>query len=288
MAYFPYRAVQTVRRDKENSHAGGDRPLPKFMNALILNLTKIHDTDAIVDLLTDADMPVHAYAKNYRTSRHFPNGLELFSVYEVSLSASNNGHYWFNSAHSEQPFSKIVSDVTSYACASAILETVNVAYADETPMPNLFKTLLQAFAAMEAAPDLSPLIHAWLEAHVLFVQHILPDIRLCSGCAAPLDHSAYFQQEQGFLCTTCARGQENLPERVLSGLRRLISAPLRAVLASAVQTNAPEARHALLHGITRLLACCLRDFSTRRTLRAHAFLGETVYSDPFFLEPVAQ
>lgn len=254
------------------------------MNALILNLTKIHDTDAIVDLLTDTDVLVHAYARNYRTSRKFPNGLELFSVYDVAISPSDNGHYWFNSAYSEQPFSKIVADVASFACASAILETANVVYADETPMPNLFRTLLQAFAAMEVAPELSPLVHAWLEARILYVQQILPDIRACAGCAAPLTQSAFFQQEQGFLCATCAHGEENVDPRVFPGLKRLILTPLQTVLTSALKTNAAEARQAILHEVTRLLGCCLRDFSSRRTLRAHAVLGETVYGDLAFLE----
>lgn len=256
------------------------------MNAIILSLTKIRETDAIVDLLTDADRIVHAYARNYRTSKKFPNGLELFSVYDISLTSADNGHVWLNGAYSEQPFSKLVADVTSYACASALLETVNVAYAEDAPMPNLFRTMLQAFAAMEAAPDLSPLVHAWLEARIVYIQQLLPDIRFCAGCGKPLVRSSHFQQEQGFLCEACAHGDENVMEQVFPGIRRLVSTPLQTVLGAALKADAAEARQALLHSIARLLGCCLRDFSTRRTLKAHAFMGETVYSDASFLEVV--
>ncbi len=253
------------------------------MHAIVISMTKIHDTDAVVDLLTETDQVIHAYARGFRTSKRFPNGLELFSVYEIDVSAAQGGRFWFNSAESVQPFSGILSDMTCFACASAMLETISVAYADETPMANLFTTVLQAYAAMEAAPELATLIFAWVEARILFVQQIMPDLRLCSGCGKSIEKSAYFQQEQGFLCEACAHGEENLASWAYSAIRRLVSTPFQTVLTSAVRANDGQKRLTVLHEATRLMAHCLRDLSSRKALHAHIMMGETAFDDAEFL-----
>ncbi len=258
------------------------------MHALILKLTRIRESDAIVDFLTDNDHVIHAYARGFRNSRKFPNSLELFSVYEIEVTQGNSDKLWLNSAYSEQVFTALVNDVVSYASASAILETVDTAHAEDSPMPNIFRTILQAFAAMEAAPDLAVLVLAWVEARILYVQQILPNLKLCSGCGKSLIQSSYFQQEQGFLCKTCTHGEENVPACVYSALRRLLQVPMQDILVSAVRVNDAEKRRTVLHETTRLLAHCLRDSSTRRTLNAHVCLGETAFEDHEFLGAPAQ
>jgi len=258
------------------------------MHALILKLTRVRDADAIVDFLTDTDRVIHAYARNFRNNRKFPNSLELFSVYEIEVSQGNLDKLWLNSAYSEQVFTELVKEVTCFAAASAILETVDVAHAEDTPMPNIFRTILQAFAAMEAAPELAVLIHAWVEARILYVQQILPNLKLCSGCGKVLEKSAYFQQEQGFLCEPCTHGQENVAACVFSAIRRLLTVSMQDVLISAVRVNDTEKRRAVLHETTKLLAHCLRDSSTRRALNAHVCLGETAFEDHEFLGAPAQ
>ena len=253
------------------------------MHALVLKLTKVRDADAIVDLLTQTDQVIHAYARNYRTSKKFPNSLELFSVYEMEFSRAGDGRYWLNSAYSEQVFSALTGDLVSFSCASAMLETIQVAHAEETPMPNLFRTVLQAFAAMEAAPEMAILVFAWVEARILYVQQILPEMKICAGCGKRIERSSYFQQEEGFLCNVCVHGEENVTPSVYAAICRLIETPMQEVLITAIRANDAEKRKRVLHEATRLLAQCLRDASSRRTLNAHAVMGESAFEDNNFL-----
>lgn len=249
------------------------------MRGIIIHITKVRETDAIVDVLTETDQVIHAYARNFRTSKKYPNGLELFSVYDMACTRAQEGRFWLNSAFSEHPFSGILQGVSVFASASAVLETISVAYAEESPMPNLFTTLLQALAAMEAAPELSVLVYAWLEARILYVQQIMPDMRLCAGCGEVLTKSSYFQQEQGFLCSQCAHGAENLASHVYSGLRRLVSSPMQAVLMSAVKSGDAAKRLSILRDVSQLMVACLRDLSARKTLPAHEVLCDTVFCE---------
>lgn len=249
------------------------------MNAIILRLATVRDQDAIVDLLTDNDQLITAYANHYKSTRNFPNGLEVFSVYEINCTQSNAKMARLSSALCVQSFPKLTHDLCAYACACSSLETVASISNIDAPPPELFKTLLTLWAAMQAAPDMANLALAWFEIHILDAYTAMPNLDLCAECAMHLEVSTYFQQELGFLCKTCTHESDNIQGFILPALRKLRGQSLTQTLSKALSAGKHAQRTRILLPLLKILASIIQDSGARKNLKAHNYLFE-VFPSP--------
>ncbi len=255
------------------------------MHGIILRTTRIKDCDLVVNWLTDEDRMVATYAGHVQGSQRFPNALELMTVYEIEYSQKPGQTMGsLKSAYSIERFDRIIEDMNSLSCASAALEAVSNLCPDESTVIDLFSTLLQSFAVMNTASELSVMILAWFECFLCYQLGVMPNLEICSQCAKPLIKSAYYQQELGFICKKCAHDESNIPEFVLEAIRRLRFQSLRETVQKALAINDEAQRRKVLAPVLKFLVSIMCDNSTMKRLKAHRFMAETALDMPKLFE----
>lgn len=246
------------------------------MNALIIRSTRIKDSDAIIDWLTDDDRIVTTYAAHIQTNKAYPNGLELMNIYELELVERPSQEFArMTSALCVERFDHIIDDMPSYASACAAIEMIANVCPKDSVIVDLFSTVLQTFAVMNTAHDLSTTVLAWFECFVLHQLGAMPNLEMCAKCAKPLEKSEWFQQEVGFLCADCAMHQTNIPAFVLEAVRRLCYQNIRTTVQKALARNDEMQRRRVLRPVLRFLMAVMCDNSAYKTLKAHKFMAET-------------
>lgn len=247
-----------------------------LMNAVILRISRVKDTDAIVDWLTDENQIITTYAARVQSSSSFPNGLELMNIYEIEFSLKpmqDMGR--LTSAVSVEQFTHIITDMPAYACACAALEAVSDVCPKDNPVIDLFQNLLAALAVMNTAHELASTVLAWFECFMLNQMGAMPNLDMCANCAEPLKKSSWFQQELGFLCPTCAHQQSNIPSFVLEAIRKLRDQSIRTTVQNALSHRDEAMRKRILTPVLKFLTAVLCDNSPVKRLKAHRFMAET-------------
>lgn len=246
------------------------------MNAIILRITRLKDSDAIVDWLTDTDVIMTTYAARVQTSKAYPNGLEPLCVYEIEYTRRPHQDMGrLTSALCVERFEALTSDMQAYACACAALEAIGNLCPNDTLVFELFSSLLATLAVMNTAPDLALMALTWLECFLMHQLGALPNLEMCAQCAQILEQSTWFQQELGFLCATCAHTQTNIPAFVLPGIRRLRYQSLRTTVQNALNKGDEQSRLRILMPMLKLFMAIMCDNSSLTRLKAHRFVLET-------------
>lgn len=243
------------------------------MNAIILRITRLKDSDAIIDWLTDTDVILTTYAARIQTSKAYPNGLELLCIYEIEQTRrSNQDMGRLTSALCIERFEALTADMQAYACACAALEAIGNVCPKDSHVFELFSSLLATLAVMNTAPELALMALAWFECFMMHQLGALPNLEMCAQCARNLDKSTWFQQELGFLCTSCANGQTNIPAFVLFGIRKLRYQTLRTTVQNALQRDDVQNRTRILVPMLQFFMAVMSDNSSLTRLKAHRFV----------------
>ena len=246
------------------------------MNAIILRISRVKDTDAIVDWITDEDQIITTYAARVYSSSAYPNGLELMNVYEIEFSQKPTQDMGrLTSAISVEQFTQIITDIPSYACACAAIEAVSDVCPKDNPVVSLFQTLLATLAVMNTAHELSSTVLAWFECFMLNQIGAMPNLDMCANCAEPLKKTSWFQQELGFLCPKCAQQQTNIAPFVLEAIRKLRDQSIRTTVQNALSHHDELQRRKILTPILKFLTAILCDNSPIKRLKAHKYMAET-------------
>lgn len=228
-----------------------------------------------MNLLSDEDLSFAAYAFHYQRSRRFPNGLDLLTIYEIETAfRPNRTMATLQSAYCVEFFENIAKDMASYACATALLESISNLCPDNSTVIDLFSTTLSAFAAMNTAPDLSTLTLAWFESFLFAQLGILPNLNLCAQCGAPLQVSTFYQSECGFVCPACAQNDQNLPPFLLPSIQKLHAQTLRTTIQNALKNDDHTRRNQFLKPVLRFLASVMCDNSPYKQLKAHRCMAQ--------------
>lgn len=246
------------------------------MNAIILRITRLKDSDAIVDWLTDTDVIITTYAARVHTSHAYPNGLEPLCVYEIEQTrrpTQDMGR--LTSALCVERFEALVTDMNAYACASAALEAIGNVCPKDALVFDLFSSLLSALAVMNTAPELSLMTLTWFECFLMHQLGALPNLEMCAQCARNLEKSTWFQQELGFICPECAQTQTNIPSFVLPSIRKLRYQTLRTTVQNALARNDEKNRLRILMPTLQFFMAVMSDNSSLTRLKAHRFVLET-------------
>ena len=250
------------------------------MHGIILRKTKVKDSDLVVQWLTDDDLVVAAYAAHVQSSKSFPNGLELMTVYEIELVTRPNAMVRMKSAYHVEQFDNLITDSSANACACAALESVSCVSPDDSIIIDLFSTLLQTFAVMNTVPELSPMLVAWFESFLLHQFGVLPNLDICAQCARPIVTSAFYREEVGFICTECAQNNTNISPFVLEAIRRLRTQSIRETVQKAMVRNNEKQRLHVVSQTLRFLASVLVANGLTKKLNAHRYMADISLNMP--------
>ena len=257
------------------------------MNGIILRQTRVRDNDAILDWLLDDDRVLTTAAFHIQGSRSFPNGLETFCIYEIECTERpDKGMARLNSAYSSKRFDALLSEIPAFSCACAALEAVSDVCPPDASVFNLFSSLLSTLAVMEAASEYAPGALAWFECYLLHQLGALPNLEICAGCAENLEASPWYQQEVGFLCERCAKGQHNIEPFILNSVRRLRYQTLLTTMQNMTSRAMPARQYKnIVAPVLRFLVAVLCDNSTVRRLKAHQYMAQAALDMPDLFLP---
>lgn len=250
------------------------------MHGIILRKTKVRESDLVVNWLTDDDLIVAAYAGHIHGSKSFPNGLELMTVYEIEMSSRPNAMVRLKTAYHIEQFDNLMCDPAANACACAALEAISNVCPDDSIVMDLFHTLLQTFAVMHTAPELSAMILAWFEVFLLHQLGSLPNLEICAQCANPITKSEFYREEFGFICPNCAQNLTNIPSFVLESIRRLRTQDIRTTVQNALAKNNESQRNRVISQTLRFLVAVMLENSGMKRLSAHKYMADLVLNKP--------
>ena len=255
------------------------------MHGIVLRKTRVKESDFVVNWLTDEDRLIAAYAGHiHRYLQSFPNGLELMTIYELELGWRNQAMARTKSAYNIEQFDTIVHHEVANVCACAALEAISDICPEDSIVIDLFSTLLQTFAVMNTAPELSPMILAWFESFLLHQLGALPNLDMCAQCARPLIRSSYYQEEFGFICDNCAQGNQNIPGFVLEAVRRLRFQDIRTTVQNALQKNNETQMKRVIAPVIKFLVSVIANNSPIKKLSAHRYMVDVALGMPDLLD----
>ena len=250
------------------------------MHGIILRKTKVKESDLVVNWLTDDDLILAAYAGHIHGSKSFPNGLELMTVYDIELVSRPNAMARLNAAYHVEQFDNLMREPSANACACAALEAISNICPDDSIVIDLFQTLLQTFAVMHTAPELSDMLLTWFEAFLLHQLGVLPNLDICAQCARPLLKSGYYREEFGFICSDCASNDTNIPSFVLESIRRLRTQDIRTTVQNAIAKNNEIQRKRVISQTLRFLVAVMVENSGMKKLSAHKYMADIALNMP--------
>lgn len=219
--------------------------------AIVLDRTKLGETDLILTLLAADGRQLRAVAKGARR----PGGrlaarVELFSETDFLLAAGRSLDV-VSEASLVEPHAALRGDYERVSAASAVAEVARLTCFEDAPDRLLHPICSRALGACEEAPDRAHLdlvvaAYAW---KVLAHGGWRPEL---SGCCACGDADvAYFSAAAGgALCASCARevaGAQEISAGELAWLRALLACTFDELLAAEVDGATAALMLALAH-----------------------------------------
>ena len=237
-------------------------------NALVLDKTKLKETDLILTLVDERGRQVRAVAKGARK----PGGrlaarCELFCTVDLLLAQGRSLDIVSQAELLEAPLGAAPTYEQTCA-ASALAEVARCCSFEDSEDPFLFKIASRAFDLVGSGIDaahLDLLVAAFtfkLLAHVGY----RPDFSACVSCGDPM-LSHFSPQAGGLLCGSCASsipGAELVSTGEVAWLRALMSSTFDELLAAPIDGHTA----AFLLGLSHLWAATHLD----QRLRAMEFL----------------
>ena len=219
--------------------------------AIVLDRTKLGETDLILTLLAEDGRELRAVAKGARK----PGGrlaarVELFSETDFLLAAGRSLDV-VSEASLRDAHDRLRGDYERVAAASAVAEIARLTCFEDAPDAFLYPICSRALRACEEAADqphldLVAAAYAW---KVLAHGGWRPEL---SGCCACGDEAVtYFSAAAGgALCSSCARevaGAQELSAAEMSWLRAMLACTFDELLAAAVDGGTAALLLALAH-----------------------------------------
>jgi DNA repair protein RecO (recombination protein O) len=191
---------------------------------IVLRTYKLGETDRIVHLLTQGRGKVRAVAKGVRRpGSRFGGRLEPFGHVDLQLYEGRNLDV-VNQAELLAPHAAIREDFARSACASVLVEAVDVVAQEGERDNALFLLLRAGLQALDARPeDPSVFVDAFLLRLASTVGfHVFTDA--CAVCRRPGPHAFLSVKAGGTLCATCAPPGTRAVEGEVVEAVRLLSA----------------------------------------------------------------
>ena len=219
--------------------AGGRRTYRT--RAIVLDRTKLGETDLILTLLAADGRQLRAVAKGARK----PGGrlaarVELFSETDFLL-AKGRSLDVVSEASLVEPHAALRGDFERVAAASAVAEVARLTCYEDAPDGYLAPICSRALAACEEAADRAhlDLVAAAFAWKVLAHGGWRPELEACCACG-DADVTFFSPLAGGMLCESCAHevaGAERVSASGLSWLRALLSLTFDELLAAPVDAE---------------------------------------------------
>jgi DNA repair protein RecO (recombination protein O) len=201
--------------------------------ALVLRAVDYGESDRVVTLLTREYGAVSAMARAARKSkRRFAGALEGFAVIAVELTTGRGALSRLESARVTRVFPKLLLNLSGLDAAGALLRLARELLPERAPEPDVFDTLLEALALLDAGSPARPL-RVCCEARILALTGYAPMLWSCVSCGRepPPTRTALFDAVRGgIVCRACGGGLDRLSGRMRAALQEALEgAPLDAL-----------------------------------------------------------
>ena len=219
--------------------------------AIVLDRTKLGETDLILTLLAEDGSQRRAVAKGARK----PGGrlaarVELFCETDFLL-AEGRSLDVVSEAVLVNAHPRLRGDFDRVAAASAVAEVARLTCFEDAPDGFLHPICSRALTACEQAADRAHLdlvvaAHAW---KVLAHGGWRPELDACCACG-DADVTFFSPAAGGALCESCARevaGAQSLPAGQLAWLRALIACTFDELLAAAIDAETSVSLLGVVH-----------------------------------------
>ena len=211
------------------------------VRAIVLDRTKLGESDLILDLLADDGSRRRAVAKGARR----PGGrlaarVELFCEADLLL-ARGRSLDTICEASLTEPHRAIRGDYERVCAASAVCEVARLTCYEDAPDRLLHPLCSRALGACEQAPDRAhlDLCAAAYAMKVLAHEGWRPELGCCCACGDPVP-SHFSPLAGGAVCASCARempGAEPVSPTLLGWLRSLLGCTFDELLAAPVDAD---------------------------------------------------
>lgn len=145
--------------------------------AIILNRTNYGEADRIITFLTPDHGKVRAIAKGVRKIKSkLAGGIELFSVSDLSFIIGKSEINTLRSSQLIKHYGNIVKDLNRTNTGYALIKKLDKA-TEDTPEPDYFYLLKDAFEALDDVKTKLELINIWFDAQLLRLAGHAPNLR---------------------------------------------------------------------------------------------------------------
>lgn len=225
-------------------------------HGIVLRTWRLGEADRIVSLLTEQHGKVRAVAKGARKARsRFAARLQPGRHLALQLFAGRGELDTVTQAETVDGFTAIASDLPRLGRAAVMLEAAELATLDREPDAELYRLLLGALRALEAADR--PVVLTGFLLKLLAHEGVQPALDRCVSCGSEDDLVAYDVGSGGVRCRGCRAGVP-LAEGCLGIMRAVLAGRLRAVLDTPPSPATEAAERVALAATERFLERRLR------------------------------
>lgn len=200
--------------------------------AIVLRAIRYSEADNVIALFTRDHGRLSAMVKGARRPRSRLGGRLQPAVHaEISLHRGRSGMCTVRGAAVRNAHAGLWVDAGRLQSAACVLEAILRLLPEEEPSDEAWNLLVRtldllAHASPRGGPArLHPLVLA-MQAKLLLVIGILPEVGCCVNCGTPDPLVGFSARSGGALCPRCAREGEPLSPEDLAALRHLIGHPL--------------------------------------------------------------
>jgi DNA repair protein RecO (recombination protein O) len=194
---------------------------------IVLRTIRLGEADRIVTLATPAHGKVRAVAKGVRKTKSRLGGRVEPLSYVKMLCWRGRELDTITQVDVIDHFRPVRENLDRLAQAMMMLEVVDHVAVEEHAMPSLFKMLLGALRTLSTSD--SHLVAGAFLWKLLAVEGVVPSLDACARCGREEPLVAFDAASDGFLCTSCRRGQA-VNVQVVGMIRRILNGDLAAVL----------------------------------------------------------
>ena len=182
---------------------------------LVLNKTKLGESDLIISALAEDGSLIKAVAKGARKpSNSFAARLDLFSVSDCLLAQGKNLSV-FSEARCLIPYLSLRSDIDKNAAASPVLEALLKTSHEGLQIPRLFDMSVAALSSLESSPvESCPIYTAAFLLKLVAMLGFRPSFTQCIACGELINLTqiqggvAFSYPDGGLICDDCRTGFE--------------------------------------------------------------------------------
>jgi DNA repair protein RecO (recombination protein O) len=220
---------------------------------IVLRTIRLGEADRIVTMATPGHGKVRAVAKGVRKTKSRLGGRVEPLSHVKMLCWRGRELDTITQVDVLDHFRPVREDLDRLAQAMTMLEVVDHVAVEDHEMPVLFTMLLGALRTL--ATSSSHLVAGAFLWKLLAVEGVVPSLEACARCGRQEPLVAFDAASDGFLCSSCRRGQ-GVNEQVVLMIRRILEGGLASVLA--------EPRSAVTSDVERLAIAAVEYHLDRR------------------------